>query len=221
MIRKNDTEFLHTEYLINGVPFSDFGIDVIAKRGLFDLLRVKERTSVSLPGQHGVVMDRTGCLYEPRSMEFDLSFSDGRNPSREKVALFRSQFIGSAPSRLTMREDYREYVWDVDWSEELNREYLRWYAEQNTITLLETAPVKAVYQVVGASASFATAPLSGEVQEPLLFSWGDNSFTDSVRTATTTHTYTDDYDKHLVIISGVLSAVKITTNHELKYTVAY
>lgn len=228
MIRKNDIEYLPVTYWVNGIQFSEFGIDVIDKRGLFDLLKVKERTSVSQPGQHGVVMDRTGSLYEARNIEFDLSYTDGMDVAREKLGFFRSKFIGSAPSRLMMQEDYRTYVWDVDWVEEMNREPLRWYAEKNTIKLIETAPVKSVYLVVGSSASFTTeATVSGATQEPLLFSWGDMDsngnmqFTDSVRAATTTHTYTDGFDTHLVIISGVLSLVTITTEHALKYTVSY
>jgi hypothetical protein len=35
------------------------------------------------------------------------------------------------------------------------------------------------------------------------------------------HTYTDGYDTHIVIISGGLSLVTITTEHTLKYTVSY
>ena len=228
MIRRNDIEYLPVTYLVNGIPFSEFGIDVMAKRGLFDLLKVKERNSISLPGQHGVIVDRTGSLYEARSIEFDLSYTDGVDVAREKLAEFRSKFIGSVPTRLTMQEEYRTYVWDVDWVEELNREPLRWYAEKNTVKLIETAPIKSVYLVVGSSASFTTAPtVSGTTQEPLLFSWGDMDangnmkFTDSVRAATTTHTYTDGYDTHIVIISGVLSLVTITTDHALKYTVSY
>lgn len=227
MIRRNDIEYLPVTYLVNGIPFSEFGIDVMAKRGLFDLLKVKERNSISLPGQHGVIVDRTGSLYEARDIEFDLSYTDSYDVAREKLGLFRSKFAGPVPARLTMTEGYREYVWDVDWVEEMNREPLRWYAERNTVKLIETAPVKAVYLVTGA-ASFTTAPtVSGTTQEPVLFSWGERDsngnmqFTDSVRAATTTHTYTDGYDTHIVIISGVLSLVTITTEHTLKYTVSY
>lgn len=228
MIRKNNIEYLPVSYLVNGVPFCEFGIDVIDKRGLFDLLKVKERTSISLPGQNGVIMDRTGILYEARDIEFYLSYTNDLDVAREKLCEFRSKFIGSVPARLTMTEEYRTYVWDVDWVEEMNREPLRWYAEKNTVKLIETAPIKSVYLVVGSTASFTTAPtVSGATQEPVMFSWGDMDsngnmqFTDSVRAATTTHTYTDGMDTHLVIISGVLSLVTITTEHTLKYSVSY
>jgi hypothetical protein len=121
-----------------------------------------------------------------------------------------------------MREEYSVYVWDVDWDSVSNSDFPRWYVSRTKIKLIETAPIKHVYVVSGTSASFTTAATEeGETQQPLLFSWGDNSFTDSVRAATTTHTYTDGYDKHYVIISGVMSEVDITTDHTLSYKIEY
>ena len=46
-------EYLSTEYFVNGKPFSTFGIEVMEKSGLFNILALKERQSISLAGQHG------------------------------------------------------------------------------------------------------------------------------------------------------------------------
>jgi len=215
-------EYLDTEYFVNGKPFSTFGIEVMEKSGLFNILSLKERQSISLAGQHGVLLDRSGQRYEPREIELDLAFLDGSGISRDKLFEFRNEFLGSTPARFSMREEYSVYVWDVDWDSVSNSDFPRWYVSRTKIKLIETAPIKHVYVVNGTSASFKTAATEeGETQQPLLFSWGDNSFTDSVRAATTTHTYTDGYDKHYVIISGVISEVDITTDHTLSYKIEY
>lgn len=215
-------EYLNTEYFINGKPFSSFGIEVMEKSGLFNILPLIERPKKQLPGQHGILIDRSGPRFEHRVMEFDLAFLDGGGISRDKLYDFRNEFMGSVPARLTMVEEHMPYVWDVDWDEASNSEFPRWYVTRNKIKLIETAPIKAVYVVTGTSASFTTTPkVQGATQEPLLFSWGDGTFTDAVRAATTTHTYTDGYTKHYIIISGVISKVSITTNHALYYKVEY
>lgn len=215
-------EYLNTEYFINGKPFSSFGIEVMEKSGLFNILPLIERPKKQLPGQHGILIDRSGPRFEHRVMEFDLAFLDGGGISRDKLYDFRNEFMGSVPARLTMVEEHMQYVWDVDWDEASNSEFPRWYVTRNKIKLIETAPIKAVYVVTGTSASFTTTPtVEGATQEPLLFSWGDGTFTDAVRAATTTHTYEDGYTKHYVIISGVISKVSITTNHALYYKVEY
>lgn len=215
-------EYLNTEYFINGKPFSSFGIEVMEKSGLFNILPLIERPKKQLPGQHGILIDRSGPRFEHRVMEFDLAFLDGGGISRDKLYDFRNEFTGSVPARLTMIEEHMPYVWDVDWDEVSNSEFPRWYVTRNKIKLIETAPIKAVYVVTGNLASFTTAPtVGGTTQEPLLFSWGDGTFTDAVRAATTTHTYTDGYTKHYIIISGVISRVSITTDHALYYKVEY
>ncbi len=215
-------EYLSTEYFVNGKPFSTFGIEVMEKSGLFNVLTLMERPRKQLPGQHGILIDRSGPRFEHRVLEFDLAFLEGNDISRNRLYEFRNEFMGSVPARLTMVEEHAVYMWDVDWDEVSNSEFPRWYVTRNKIKLIETAPIKTIYTVVGTSASFNTAPtVEGTTQEPLLFSWGDGTFTDAVRAATTTHTYTDGYTKHYVIISGVISKVSITTDHALYYKVEY
>lgn len=218
----NGKEYLCTEYFINGKPFSHFGIEVMEKSGLFNVLPLIERPKMQLPGQHGILVDRSGPRFEHRVIEFDLAFLDGGDISRNRLYEFRNEFMWSVPARLSMVEEGYVYVWDVDWDEVSNSEFPRWYVTRNKIKILETAPIKSVYVVTGSSASFATGPtVEGTTQEPLLFSWGDGTFTDAVRAATTTHTYTDGYTKHYVIISGVMSKVDITTDHTLYYKIEY
>lgn len=210
------------EYWINDTPFSTYGIEVMGSEGLFDFLTLKERAQVSMTGQHGVLIDRSGDRYEPREIELDLAFKSGLRPARIAMASFRSQFVGAKPARLKMKEGRGTYVWDVDWVVEDNREFLKWWVERATIKLVETAPIKKVYLVKGATATFTTAPSSG-VQEPLLISWGDGEFSDGMREGTHIHSYTGatEESEHWVIISGVFDDITITTAHTKLYETDY
>ena len=215
---------LPREYWINDNPFSNYGIEVMGTTGLFDFLELKERAQVSMAGQHGILLDRSGSRYEPREIELDLTFKGEYKPAKSRMAWFRNQFAGNTPARLKMTEGERTYVWDVDWVIEENREFLKWWVERTTVHLVETAPIKVVYLVKGKTASFTTAVTAGgATQEPLLISWGDGEFTDGCREGTHPHTYagaTDD-SEYMVIISGVLSGITITTTHTKLYEINY
>jgi hypothetical protein len=77
--------------------------------------------------------------------------------------------------------------------------------------------VKHVYKVVG-NYSFTTADKSEGTQDLLLISRGDGTYAE-VRAGTHTHTYTDGYDSHIVLISGNIENVTISTSHILLYTI--
>ena len=208
------------EYKINGKLFSFYGVEVASVTGLFDDLPIKERLQENHIGQHGVLIDRTAMLYDKREIRLAVRVYNEITEAEKKYATFRSLFNSSVPLRLSAQFGYDVYVYDVDWGGESGRVYF----ENNrgfivTILLIETAPVKCVYSVTGAAASFTLAAKAGITLQPqVLVSWGDGTFTTS-RNGAVTKTYTDGYTEHKVILSGRMHEVAITTNHTKLYEV--
>jgi hypothetical protein len=208
------------EYKINGKLFSCYGVEVASVTGLFEDLPLKERIQENHIGQHGVLIDRTAMLYDKREIRLAIRVYNEIISAEKKYATFRSLFNSSVPLRLSAQFGYDVYVYDVDWGGESERVYF----ENNrgfivTILLIETAPVKCVYSVTGAAASFTLAAKAGITLQPqVLVSWGDGTFTTS-RNGAVTKTYTDGYTKHEVILSGRMHEVAITTNHTKLYEV--
>ena len=208
------------EYKINGKLFSFYGVEVASVTGLFEDLPLKERIQENYIGQHGVLIDRTAILYDKREIRLAIRVYDEIISAEKKYATFRSLFNSSVPLRLSAQFGDNVYVYDVDWGGESERVYF----ENNrgfivTILLIETAPVKCVYSVTGAAASFTLAAKAGITLQPqVLVSWGDGTFTTS-RNGAVTKTYTDGGTEHKVILSGRMHEVAITTNHTKLYEV--
>ena len=208
------------EYKINGKLFSFYGVEVASVTGLFDDLPIKERLQENHIGQHGVLIDRTAMLYDKREIRLAVRVYNEITEAEKKYATFRSLFNSSVPLRLSAKFGNNVYVYDVDWGGESERVYF----ENNrgfivTILLIETAPVKCVYSVTGAAASFTLAAKAGITLQPqVLVSWGDGTFTTS-RNGAVTKTYTDGGTEHKVILSGRMHEVAITTNHTKLYEV--
>lgn len=208
------------EYKINGKLFSFYGVEVASVTGLFDDLPIKERLQENHIGQHGVLIDRTAMLYDKREIRLAVRVYNEITEAEKKYATFRSLFNSSVPLRLSAKFGDNVYVYDVDWGGESERVYF----ENNrgfivTILLIETAPVKCVYSVTGAAASFTLAAKAGITLQPqVLVSWGDGTFTTS-RNGAVTKTYTDGGTEHKVILSGRMHEVAITTNHTKLYEV--
>lgn len=208
------------EYKINGKLFSFYGVEVASVTGLFEDLPLKERIQENHIGQHGVLIDRTAILYDKREIRLAIRVYDEIISAEKKYATFRSLFNSSVPLRLSAQFGDNVYVYDVDWGGESERVYF----ENNrgfivTILLIETAPVKCVYSVTGAAASFTLAAKAGITLQPqVLVSWGDGTFTTS-RNGAVTKTYTDGGTEHKVILSGRMHEVAITTNHTKLYEV--
>jgi len=122
--------------------------------------------------------------------------------------------------RLERINEFDVKVWDCVYDKESSREYYHENAERVNIVLIEPAPIKKVYKSTG-NFSLTSAPKSGTTQQPLLISCGDYTLLENKRTGTHTHTYTDGYDSHYVIISGVLDEVTLSglTNLTLLYSV--
>jgi hypothetical protein len=208
------------EYKINGKLFSFYGVEVASVTGLFEDLPLKERIQENHIGQHGVLIDRTAILYDKREIRLAIRVYNEIIEAEKKYAAFRSLFNSSVPLRLSAQFGDNVYVYDVDWGGESERVYF----ENNrgfivTILLIETAPVKCVYSVTGAAASFTLAAKAGITLQPqVLVSWGDGTFTTS-RNGAVTKTYTDGGTEHKVILSGRMHEVAITTNHTKLYEV--
>lgn len=208
------------EYKINGKLFSFYDVEVASVTGLFEDLPLKERIQENHIGQHGVLIDRTAILYDKREIRLAIRVYDEIISAEKKYATFRSLFNSSVPLRLSAQFGDNVYVYDVDWGGESERVYF----ENNrgfivTILLIETAPVKCVYSVTGAAASFTLAAKAGITLQPqVLVSWGDGTFTTS-RNGAVTKTYTDGGTEHKVILSGRMHEVAITTNHTKLYEV--
>ena len=208
------------EYKINGKLFSFYGVEVASVTGLFEDLPLKERIQENHIGQHGVLIDRTALLYDKREIRLAVRVYNEITEAEKKYATFRSLFNSSVPLRLSAQFGDNVYVYDVDWGGESERVYFgnnRGFIV--TILLIETAPVKCVYSVTGAAASFTLAAKAGITLQPqVLVSWGDGTFTTS-RNGAVTKTYTDGGTEHKVILSGRMHEVAITTNHTKLYEV--
>ena len=127
----------------------------------------------------------------------------------------RAAFSGI--TRIERRNGYEVLYFDVLWDSYANESFWDWNAGTINIVLKEPNPVKHVYKVVG-NYSFTTADKSEGTQDLLLISRGDGTYVE-VRAGTHTHTYTDGYTSHIVLISGNIENVTISTSHILLYTI--
>jgi hypothetical protein len=211
-----------TRFFINGTDIDTYGVKVLGAKGLFGDLPMKERTIENYPSEHGVLVDRSASLFDRRELSLRIMVYDTSGEAESKYGVFRGLFNSTSPVRLRMDIDFDVYVWDVDFVGESDRSYLQGRRGiTSMINLIEAAPIKSVYSVSGSSSSFTIAKASeGVLSRQLVVSHGDGSFSTS-RAATVTHTYTDGYSKHYVIISGRMADVTITTDHELLYTISY
>lgn len=202
-------------YYINGKDIEQYGVYVVGQSGMLSPLRAKERGSVSLTNAHGRIYDTTKTYYEERVITLELAFLHDSLSGMEVLQALRAAFSGI--TRLERREGYSSLYYDVLWDSYANESFWDWNAGTINIVLKEPNPVKHVYRVVG-NYSFTTADKSGGTQDLLLISRGDGTFVE-VRAGTHTHTYTDGYTAHIVLISGNIENVTISTSHALLYTI--
>jgi len=136
------------------------------------------------------------------------------------ISTLEGLMLAHSRIRLERINGYDVKIWDCVYDKESSREYYHEGAERVSIVLIEPAPIKKVYKSTG-NFSITSAPTSGSIQQPLLISCGDYTLLENKRTGTHTHTYTDGYDSHYVIVSGVLDEVTLSglTNLTLLYSV--
>ena len=202
-------------YYINGKDIEQYGVYVVGQRGMLTPLKAKERESVSLANAHGRIYDTTKTYYEERVIELELAFLHDGLSGMEVLQALRAAFSGI--TRIERREGWSSLFFDVLWDSYANESFWDWNAGTINIVLKEPNPVKHVYKVVG-NYSFTTADKSEGTQDLLLISRGDGTYVE-VRAGTHTHTYTDGYDSHIVLISGNIENVTISTSHILLYTI--
>ena len=202
-------------YYINGKDIEQYGVYVVGQSGMLSPLRAKERESVSLTNAHGRIYDTTKTYYEERVIELELAFLHDSMAGVDLLRALRAAFSGI--TRIERRNGYEVLYFDVLWDSYANESFWDWNAGTINIVLKEPNPVKHVYKVVG-NYSFTTADKSEGTQDLLLISKGDGTYVE-VRAGTHTHTYTDGYDSHIVLISGNIENVNISTSHILLYTI--
>ena len=202
-------------YYINGKDIEQYGVYVVGQRGMLTPLKAKERESVSLANAHGRIYDTTKTYYEERVIELELAFLHDSMAGVDLLRALRAAFSGI--TRIERRNGYEVLYFDVLWDSYANESFWDWNAGTINIVLKEPNPVKHVYKVVG-NYSFTTADKSEGTQDLLLISRGDGTFVE-VRAGTHTHTYTDGYDSHIVLVSGNIENVTISTSHILLYTI--
>ena len=202
-------------YYINGKDIEQYGVYVVGQSGMLTPLKSKERESVSLSNAHGRIYDTTKTYYEERVIELELAFLHDSMAGVDLLRALRAAFSGI--TRIERRNGYEVLYFDVLWDSYANESFWDWNAGTINIVLKEPNPVKHVYKVVG-NYSFTTSDKSEGTQDLLLISRGDGTFVE-VRAGTHTHTYTDGYTAHIVLISGNIENVDVTTEHTLLYTV--
>lgn len=202
-------------YYINGKDIEQYGVYVVGQSGMLTPLKSKERESVSLSNAHGRIYDTTKTYYDERVIELELAFLHDSMAGVDLLRALRAAFSGI--TRIERRNGYEVLYFDVLWDSYANESFWDWNAGTINIVLKEPNPVKHVYKVVG-NYSFTTADKSEGTQDLLLISRGDGTFVE-VRAGKHTHTYTDGYTSHIVLISGNIENVDVTTEHTLLYTV--
>jgi hypothetical protein len=197
---------MRVEYFFDGIPLCQFGAGVSSFTGLFSKLVRKEPERVDYADQHGYLTDRTAIRFQHRVIELSFYFIDcDRQQIRDNVRRLLELVSTNIPVRLMRIEGHRVDVWDVDLISENSSNFLQ-RAAQLKFTFHETAPVKVVYKC-----NTNTANLTINSANPLMVSWGDN-VEERAQNGGNTHEYTDGRNSHYIIISGVISGVKITTN---------
>ena len=202
-------------YYINGKDIEQYGVYVVGQSGMLTPLKAKERESVSLSNAHGRIYDTTKTYYDERVIELELAFLHDSMAGVDLLRALRAAFSGI--TRIERRNGYEVLYFDVLWDSYANESFWDWNAGTINIVLKEPNPVKHVYRVVG-NYSFTTADKSEGTQDLLLISRGDGTYVE-VRAGTHTHTYTDGYTSHIVLISGNIENVTISTSHTLLYTI--
>ena len=205
-------------YKINGTDISTLGVVVTDYSGLFDALEAKSVKTYDVASQHGVMVRNDGIRYKERIINLELLIL--AENAAQVISNIETLMLAHSRIRLERINEFDVKVWDCVYDKEASREYYHENAERVNIVLIEPAPIKKVYKSTG-NFSLTSAPKSGTTQQPLLISCGDYTLLENKRTGTHTHTYTDGYDSHYVIVSGVLNEVTLSglTNLTFLYSV--
>jgi hypothetical protein len=195
-------------YKINGTDISTLGVVVTDYSGLFDALEAKSVKTYDVASQHGVMVRNDGIRYMERIINLELLIL--AENAAQVISNIETLMLAHSRIRLERINEFDVKVWDCVYDKEASREYYHENAERVNIVLIEPAPIKRVYRSTGAF-SITSAAVSGSTQQPLMISCGDYTLLENKRAGTHSHTYTDGYDSHYVIISGVLNEVTLSS----------
>lgn len=195
-------------YRINGTDISTLGVTVTDVTGLFDALEAKSVKTYDVASQHGVMVKNDGIRYKERIINLELLIL--AENAAQVISNIETLMLAHSRIRLERINEFDVKVWDCVYDKEASREYYHENAERVNIVLIEPAPIKRVYRSTGAF-SITSAAVSGSTQQPLMISCGDYTLLENKRAGTHSHTYTDGYDSHYVIISGVLNEVTLSS----------
>lgn len=194
-------------YRINGTDISTLGVVVTDYSGLFDALEAKSVKTYDVASQHGVMVRNDGIRYMERIINLELLIL--AENAAQVISNIETLMLAHSRIRLERINEFDVKVWDCVYDKEASREYYHENAERVNIVLIEPAPIKRIYKSTGAF-SITSAAVSGSTQQPLMISCGDYTLLENKRAGTHSHTYTDGYDSHYVIISGVLNEVTLS-----------
>jgi hypothetical protein len=202
-------------YKIDGVDLADLGINIESSAGVIDKLSMKGVVKTSHPSEHGEDVDLSEHRYNSRKVALGcwMLAEDNADMIRKQDQI--AHLIGK--SRLIRLEIFPErfspLVFDVycesgiafnkEWDEDGEQ-----LVAEFTLNLIEPQPVKKVF--VTYSATIPVVEIASD--HPIQISWGDGVVEKYCFNGVWGHPYTDDLQKHYVIISGVLSKAIITTN---------
>lgn len=205
---------MNLNYSINGVLFSQLGIQVARSEGVVDGLSLKEPFKVEWPDAHGEVVDLSRPRYEAREIRLDcwMVATSADNFLSQQNALL-TELVKSGTQRLHFAPvTGKPLVFEVyckagvsikkEWRDGM-------MIGEFTLNLIEPQPVK--YVLIGTGGTTASITLSAVT--PVKLHWGDGSVTIAEGA---NQTYTHGYGgssgvKYYLIIAGELERL---TEHE-------
>ena len=181
------------EYLVDGVNFKTFGVEVSQANGLMDALERKEPLRVDWDSVHGEVIDLSRPHWQRRELTLECFITASSNYAFVRaMKRFMSAFEKAGTQRLTCQyqgsvkplefDVYRNDKVEVDktWNEDL-------MVGTFTLALIEPEPVKMVLKHIAHEGNY-TAAISLQTDRKLTITWGDGT-TNCIITAGTGNAY--------------------------------
>lgn len=202
-------------YTIGGESLNDMDIVVSSAAGLFDLPAPRSRTTQKWSDMSGEMTDTLNRpTFDTREIELSCSmvctdFTDFLAKSRRLRSLFATN--GLLP--LTVEYGNTSLYYLVYLSKEIEYER-KWLAggivASFGIKLIEPEPFKRVYMAHGVK---QPVTLTVKTETPVNIYWGDGSVSYDTGSGDIRHVYTDEADKHLVIITGDIEQLTTTMTY--------
>lgn len=229
----------HLDFLVDGVNFKEFGVEVSETHGLLGGLERKAPLRVDWDSLHGEVVDLSRPHWNARQISLECFIVASTNTAFiRSMNRFLKAFNKAGTQRLTCiyADSVKPLEYDVYRNDEIEVDYT-WSDELKvgtfTIALIEPQPIKIVLKHICQSSGDAWFQCNSD--KPLLVTWGDNTTncaisTDGGSTWDTTsrkalnssnlkgtpvrvkHTYAAAGDYDIVIHGNMESISNLTTN---------